>query len=228
VAITRVQTATGVGTTGTTSPSISWPAPTTAGNFLVAACGLAIVGNPTATVTLPSPWFEAVNVRNPTFNSVVIWVINNASSRSGAETFTLSLVGDTCLFLFEYSGITDATALDRTASTTGTGTQPASGTTATTTEADELLISVLANRADSTQSSPTNSFTQIATAQGTNGTITNRVNAHVYERIVSATGAYDMQATLGTSRPWSGGIATFIGEPAAQGVWTYGWDVKIG
>lgn len=217
MAVTLVQQATPGVSTGTTTPQASWPAATTAGNLLVAVVGLSLVANPGATVTPPSGWVLAGDIPSAANCQTLIYYIEGAASRSGAEVFNLTstLVNDATVFLYEYSGLASSGALDQEGEATGTSLSGSSGTTGTTAQADELAIAAVANRNVSTQSAPTNSFTQLDQAQSTSATTSNRVNTGVYSRVVAATGTYGTAVTLSgaTSRPWTGVVVTFKGAP---------------
>lgn len=208
---TPLQQATPVGTTGTTSPAISWPGATTVGNLLIAVVGISLVGNPSATLTPPSGWTLAGDIPSAANCQTFVYYIEGAASRSGAETFTLSLVNDTTLFLYEYPGMAASGAFDQEGETTGTSLTASSGTTPTTTATDQLVIAAIANRNISTQSSPTNSFTQLDQVQSTNATVTSRVNTGVYALTTAATGTYGTAVTLSgaTARPFTGVVVTF-------------------
>jgi len=237
IGATKVQSVNAV-TAVTTSVSASWPAPTTAGNLLVAVVGLSLVSNPSPpTISPPSGWTTATGaVAESAANCRThLFYIAGSASRSGSETFDWSGaldIDDSVLVLVEWSGLATTSPLDRTANTNGTSVALAvlSGTTSATTEADELVIAAIANRNVSTQGSPSNGFAQVEQAQSTNGTTSNRVNFAVYSKVVSATGAQSMQATLSgsTQRPYAGVVATFKAPAAPAGSWTYGHDVRIG
>lgn len=124
----------------------------------------------------------------------------------GADTVTVNY-GSTqfdlgCMFVAEYSGIATASALDKTATATGFGGTSNSGSTATTTQADELLIGVTSGTHTFGSYTPGSGWTERAD-------ITTGRPGHYQEKIVSSTGAYDSTATLSTNANWAAGIATF-------------------
>ena len=196
--------------TGTISGSASWPNPTTAGNLLVAVVSLGLSVNASGIVSAaPSGWVLAASRSTTNGTFTYIYYIPNAASRSGSESFTLDQVNDVVVFLYEESGILAASPLDQTAFDNGNVSNPTTGTTATTAQANEVCYGAISNRNTTAQTSPTNSFVQIDQAQSTHTTGSNRVNGGVYRRQVSATGTYGCGVTLSTSRPSSGVIATF-------------------
>jgi len=118
----------------------------------------------------------------------------------------------------ENSGLLTSGFLDKTATNTGaTSTAGDTGTTATTTQADELWVGVVgaAQTADVSQSSPTNGFTLL---DGVNIVQSGVHTSSCYlEKIVSATGAANSGTTLANSGHWGGCIATFKAVAVAVG-----------
>ena len=112
----------------------------------------------------------------------------------------------------EYSGVATTSFLDKTAVNSGIGATSTTGTTATTTQPNELLIGAIYAEYGSaavTQSTPTNSFTlrDGVDQQGAS----DHYSMGYLERIVSSTGAYGSGTTNATSDArWSGCIATFV------------------
>lgn len=109
--------------------------------------------------------------------------------------------------------ITSSSPLDKTASAdTAFGTAKSSGSTATTTQADELLIGYCTHGVSNTYTADTgNGWTLIHDLIGTGGA---RSIALQYQ-IVSATGAYASTGTLSASDDGGAAIATY--KAAASG-----------
>lgn len=118
----------------------------------------------------------------------------------------------------EWSGITSVTA-DKTTSATGSSAAPSTGTTATTTQNEELLVGVtVANSnqswtANSGGSNPSSGWTMPINETDS---ATFQAGAAVY-RTVNATGAYVHVWADTTSDNWSGVIATFKGAAGGGG-----------
>ena len=112
----------------------------------------------------------------------------------------------------EYSGVLSTSPLDKTASAanSGSNTAASTGTTATTTQANELWIGAIGLR-DSTYTlgTPTNSFTAVTSAKSTGSTTGSNAKVYFLEKSVSATGTAWSGGTVSTSSRWSGAIATF-------------------
>ncbi|HLK13067.1 MAG TPA: hypothetical protein VKW76_16950 [Candidatus Binatia bacterium] len=111
----------------------------------------------------------------------------------------------------EFSGLAPTATLDQTQVAGGTGTAPASGATAPTTQPDELLIGAIGTDGPVTDAFTAGTgytaLTGAGTAVGTDVTIDPEF------AIVSATGAYAATGTLGTSRDWAAAIATYVAAP---------------
>lgn len=197
--------------------SASWNASTTAGNFLIArVCGgRANAGGP-PTITAPGSWTSAIDctsagpVNGLAFRGQIFYIAN-ASSQSSTGTFTSQgyMMSGTLTMIFEeWSGIPTGTTLDKTAFTSnGTGTETttcSSGTTATTTQANEIVFTGwFTGRANSAFSSPTNSFT-LDNQYGSGGR-----GVATGHQVVSATGTYSSSTTMSISSNNAACIATF-------------------
>lgn len=118
-----------------TSASVSWPAATTAGNLLVAVITLSATG----TITPPTGWTLAVATSTI---GIAIYYIQNASSKSGAMTFTVPN-SRWLLELHEYNGIVTSSALVATAnsySATSTTAATTGASTANPATVNDLVI----------------------------------------------------------------------------------------
>jgi hypothetical protein len=166
--------------------------------------------NDGATVSTPSGWSVAVGQVNvgpsPPAGAVYIFYIANASSKSGSQSFTTSSFNH-LLVLAEYSGIATSTPLDQTAFAinTETDTTLTTGTTGTTTQADELIVGGVAQSSamGGSLTSPTNSFTLVDTASSVGATVA------FVQRIVSSTGTFETSVSSADTGSRSGGLATF-------------------
>jgi hypothetical protein len=184
-----------------TSPAATWPAATVSGSTLL-ACVFADFAGVNTTITPPAGWGSPIIANGTAGTTAGQWVykIENSAVRSGAETFTLGAAKAWGIALVE---VGEGGVVDQLASTASVGgtTTIASGTTATTTNATDCAIAFLCARvAGGAQTAPTNSFTQL---QNT----TANVSLGLYNRNVTATGAYSTACTI-TSAPWNGAIVT--------------------
>jgi hypothetical protein len=124
---------------------------------------------------------------------------------SGYE-FTRAVV-DIC----EYSGILTASFLDKSASSYGGPTTPAvTGTTANTTQNDELWVGAIGCYSYA-QSTPAGGFTLL------DGALYTSISNGYLELIVSATGAAASGTTPTSATLYGGCIATFFASAAAGG-----------
>ena len=146
-----------------------------------------------------------------------IWygVVNSASSSRNITITLASGVNGTFTegtyaaeaFVSEYSGMATSGFLDRTASNQGVSTESDSGTTATTTQANELCIASIV--ASAPQNNPTNGFTLTHYTAGIACDLAN------FNETLSTTGIVDTGAHIGTImngflHDYDGCIATFF------------------
>jgi hypothetical protein len=220
--ITRVQgNARG---TGTTSVSVTMASTPTNGNVLVAVIGM---NSYSASRTVSSitqtgvTWTYQIR-KGAVYNvymSVEIWlgVVGSGASKSVAVALSgeaeLGAVADIC----EYSGVATSSFLDKTATNSGHNAATNTGTTDTTTQANELWIGGTA-AATYTQSTPTNDFTLL------DGAVYSFVSCAYLEKIVSSTGAANSGTTMSTAYDWVGCIATF--KAAAAGGYALNLCIK--
>ncbi len=128
---------------------------------------------------------------------------------AGANTVTVNPPGnDTYISCVasEYSGVATTSALDRTASNSGNSTTPTSGTTATTTQAAELVIACLSHNGSAATgidlpSGYTNRYIQQNNSTYQPGSAD--------ELIVASTGAQSASWGTTASNNWFGVIATY-------------------
>lgn len=136
-----------------------------------------------------------------------------ATALVAGDTITLTFAASSraAAWVDEYSGIATASWLDKTASASDGGvaaTAADSSATATTAQADELLIGAIAIGGAFTAFTP-EVLSPVWTVDGSaasTGTVRTIENMH---RIVSATGTYSAKATWTTARDWTAGIATY-------------------
>lgn len=215
--IARVQIATGTATAAT-SISITMGSSPTNGNFLVIGCGLTgTVANQISSISQTgATWVMAVSTAIALGAGVdnEIWYAANVSSASTAITVNLSLSLSGACHAVEYSGIRTISPLDKTASATdsdaisgGNGTEPQTGTTATTSIPNELWFGSINNSASTTTGAPTNSFSYIAQAS-----VAGSFQSSL-QKIVSANGTAQTTTSWGGPPPltyaYAGNIATF-------------------
>lgn len=123
------------------------------------------------------------------------------SSESSTVTVNISSSTSCCLHVFEYSGITNETPLDKTDADGGQGisTSIVAGPMATTSQNDELIVALAGMSNDITSQQVTswsNSFTNEGQTTGLGAT---QVRLSTATRIVNTTGTYGTTATLNTN-----------------------------
>lgn len=206
-------------TTNSTGQGSIARAPTgtiSAGSLLVVMVGFGLASTPTVSVsdTQGNTYQQDARADKTTGNTPHSGIFSSIldTQLTTGDTVTVTFgtnVNYPMMALFEVTGIADTSWLDKTATATGSSTAPDTGDTATTAQADELLFSVACWQAAATFT-PGTDFTQVGTTMAT----TTKYGASQYD-IVSSTGAYDGDATLGSSQDWAICLATYKGESAA-------------
>jgi hypothetical protein len=216
VAIAFVQTVlTSAAQPGAISQVLSIPGGVTitAGNSLIVC--VATNGSKTlASVsdTKSNSYAVALSPLNGSNGSANIAAAHNVAAMTSSDTITVTLSASTTtvvVSVLEFSGLATSSVLDQTASGTGGSTSPATASSGTTAQNDELLIGAFMAVMQPTATT----FTAGAsyTAQTTIGTTvgSNDRSLITEYRIVSSTGAYTASGTFGATKTWSAALATY-------------------
>lgn len=205
---------------GTNGKSLAFDSSVATGNLLI--CCIASAGDITAVSgSVNGAFTKAVdNGQSGPLIFTEIWYKENCTGGAETISFTGGFDNFEHMAIAEYSGIATSGSLDKTASAIDVADETAysSGTTATTTQANELLIGACGN--DSTKTSvPDAGWTERY-----EGTANSRVLAF-NDQIVSATGAYKMSGDWSGNSNWVVCIATFKGaaEAPAGGITEDAW-----
>jgi hypothetical protein len=180
-----------------TTHSLTITEPTEGRLMVLVACASAVLNT-------PSGWSLAISATNDP-DVRIFYRIAPASFGTTVQFGSGSSCSASAVFM-EYSPI-DGTPLDRTAS------QPSvaqTGTTATTTQADELLIAALGaggTNADNNWSSWANSFVEEHDLASSGGGF--NITLGVAVRVVAGAGTFDTSATAGAGSGPCGCIVTF-------------------
>jgi len=187
-----------------TSITTNWTQPTQAGSLLIAVLSAqhgAAVGNFTA----PAGWQAANTSEWNNLKTTIYYYPNNPGGRT-SETFSVVSFRELVLQLIEYTGAT-AAPLDKVAANgdnAPSGGIVSTGTTPTTSQPKELIITALSMMAPATFTNPTNGFVKLDERS-----VFSMITAAVHERIVSAAGAYGHSAGVNANAQWIGAVATF-------------------
>jgi hypothetical protein len=186
------------------------------GDLLIATIGLNLAGGEHVSSIAESNvvWTKAAGYEVAGGADAEIWygVVGSGASASVTVTLTAAtpqIVVDIC----EWSGLSVSSPVDQTATSSGRSTTMTTGTTATTTQANELCVGAVcatSSGTDSGQSSPTNGFSLLDGA-GYNPASGYSMSLGYLYYIASATGTAGSGTTASTSAGlyWSGCIATF-------------------
>jgi hypothetical protein len=142
----------------------------------------------------------------------VILSAHNVTALQGGDTITLSHPSVTAraASAVEFSGLTGSGALDQTSTAVGNSTTPSSGSTSTTAQPDELLIGAIGVEGPLGDIfTPGTNYNALTRDGTTGGSGASNITIDPEYRIVSATGAYLANGTLGTGRRWAAAIATY-------------------
>jgi hypothetical protein len=193
IALTRVGTPASGSTGGSAanSFSVTVSAPT-AGNTLIAVISTrGTTGNLVTSISQTGvTWTRASQATNTAGVTVSIWYAPVAAGAGTAVTINLAASLFASAVITEYSGILSGSPVDQTASASGNSTNAVTGTTAATTQNDELWIGGIGvNDSSYTVGSIQNSFSTVTSAQSSSGATTNNAKVYALERIVSTAGA---------------------------------------
>ena len=211
-AIVRVNTAAGSNGASGGNLDLTVAAPT-AGNTLVAAITLHASSATTGVSTITQSgvmWIRAAFAPNPGNVDTEIWYAPNIPAGAGTNiTISSTYNWYAAAVIAEYSGLSSLIPVDTIAANNGTATSADTGTTATTSQANELWFGVigLAN-GTTTLGTPKNSFAIV-----TNAVETTTAKVYALEKIVTASGAADSGGTLSSPVNWNGLIVAFKGGP---------------
>lgn len=193
-----------------TTRTATYPVTATAGKLLVAVCCL---GATVAQTTIPAGWTSlvAINHNSLTFSLHLVYKVSDGTE-TGA-TFSHSASASAIrIGAYQYSGVATSSPADKSASNDDGGsgqTSLATGTTATTTQADELIFTVVGWSGGVTSPSWASATTVATVSSNTfQGLMTG-------QRIVAATGTYSDTASWTTSRFCDALIGTFKGAAVA-------------
>lgn len=215
MAIAHVQTAQATEPSGTPAFVEVNIGTTTTGNFLVIAAlwFSQTVGATPITDDGSHTWTQLGSEQVTTANQKIrLYYAYNITGRA-AHKIRLTTDGGSCfpsIIASEFSGLLTTDPQDKTAGTIGTSTTPASGVTATRSQASELLIAIQTPEfsADTTIAAGTN----VAWAIPTNGKITDgtQFSCGALEYFVASSAGTDQgQFTNGANKAWACIVGTF-------------------
>jgi len=142
------------------------------------------------------------------FGDIEIWagVVRSDADKTVNAVFTGDTIWGAAMVVCEYSGLANTNFLDQTNINNGFSASPNTGSTSTTSQADELWIGGIVMDYTS-QSVPTNGFTLLG------GTKYGECSYSYLEKIVSSTGSANAGDSGSGPWDWAGCIATFATTP---------------
>jgi hypothetical protein len=215
MSITRVQSKTAnTGGSLTFSSTLVFDASPAAGNILVIAIASLAAATPVIPTSANTTWVTMQ--ANGGSSTLCTLAIGFPRASAGATVTVLHGGGGLALAGAEYAGLSPL-SFDVLASAVGSSTSAASGSTPTTSVADELWIGAISARNTPTFSSPTNSFGIVGQTVTSIGT-TNDRSVALLERIVTSTGTANAGATLSGTNNWAAIAATFSAVASGGGL----------
>jgi hypothetical protein len=133
-----------------------------------------------------------------------IWIAQNITGGASNVVKVNHTSSGIAAIAREYSGLATASASDKVAHTTGTGTALSSGATATTTQANELVIGW-----GGTGHGATITYSNGAGFANATTSANSACQVGMDDLTVAATGAQTGLLTINTSSNWFAGVATF-------------------
>ena len=214
--VARVQSATGnTGTSAATTFNVTLGSTPVAGNTLVAVISTrgTSANRVSSIAQTGATWTRASQAANTNGTTTEIWFAPNVSAAAKIVTVNQASLRSAAVVI-EYAGILDANPVDQTSSATGNSTAPVTGTTPSTTQANEVWLGGI-GFISSTPSLGTflNSFSLVDSARSTRIPASSNAEVYALERLVNPSEAASSGGTLSTSAQWSGSIATFKTEP---------------
>lgn len=205
----RIRSATGsTGSNSASSFGVTLAGTPANGNTLVAVIATrGSVSNIVSGITQAGAvWIRAAQAVRSSITTE-IWYASGVANAGTSITVSQSAVKSAAVVI-EYSGLLVPNPLDQTGAATGTGSSLSTGTTAVTSQPNQLWLGgVGITSASTTVGSIQNGFTSVANA-ATNGS--NNAKAYALERIVSAAGPAATGGTASSSSiSWAGVITTF-------------------
>jgi subtilisin family serine protease len=195
------------------SVSAAFTSVNTAGNLIVAFVRISTATQTvTVTDTAGNSYVKAVSQAQTTDgHQVYIFYAKNIGGKTNTVTATFSSTNNhPWLAIYEYSGLSTTSPLDRTAAAQGSSTSPTCGATAATTAANELVFAGLGLVSNSTAT----------VSPGTGYTLqqqdTNTSRAANETAVVSSTGTQSASFTLSSATNYSCVVATFASTAVSQ------------
>jgi hypothetical protein len=202
-AIVLVQSAQGASAGDANTISATFASQPGAGNLLVAVAGNLVASTPST----PAGWSVAIDEAANAPGQVIFYRIAAAIEPTAVTVNGYSTATRLGLHVYEYRGIAYSAPLDQTASNTGNGTALATGTTAATSQAVELVLAAFVIDAAGSLDGWTNGFTE--RRDFANGGAAPQAAYAGADLVVSDVGGYSSDATAALAGSWRGQIVTF-------------------
>lgn len=203
----------GSGASGSSTANLGFYTSTTAGNLCLIVLTLYDADGTAPTPTTPGGWALVTSALTGRLGTFVYRATSSASRVNIVDDVSIAL-NDTVEWVadvMEISGVQVAAADQVAAASSAGSTSPASGSTATTVQANDFLMAFIGNQLIA--ESPTSITSGFSQSKYTNNET--NVRHAIYTKTVAATGTYSFSGTLATSQRWTAGIMALKLKTAA-------------
>lgn len=191
--------------------TVTLPSSPITGNAVYLLLASDATANQGTSVTATGMTFALVE-RHNTNQNVEIWQALNVGPSAGNVITVNTTAGPNSFIAFalEAFNVETVSATDQFTGNDGSSTNPDSGTTGATSQADELFLAILQQQgAGQTFSTPTNGFTLYDQLDDTGAVI----HAALLSKSATTVGTANTSVTSTTSASWEGAVATFKAAP---------------
>jgi hypothetical protein len=210
------------GSTAASPTTGTFSAATTSGNSIIIGIGDdSALTTPISSVTdNKGNTYSRTDTVKVNASSIQMWAAHNivgGSSHTITVAWSATATGRVVVLAQEFSGLATTSTLDRVASATGSSTTASGGTTASITQANELVVMCSSHSGTTAAYTVGSGYSNLITVN-----VANAATA-MQSKVVSAVGTQTGTMTIATSRIWVGIIATFKAADGATPMATGNW-----
>jgi len=197
----------------TSTTTGAFPSATTTGNLIVVSISTNGTANAVTSVTdvAGNTYTKVWSVVNSSVTSDLWYASNITGGASQTVTVSVSSTRATAVVAHEYSGIAVTSPLDKSVTATGSSNSPASGSTSTTTVANEIVIGAVAMLGGTTTFTAGSGYTNLNQQDAANVAVAQE------SLVVASTGTQAASFGASATTIWACGCITFDGAPAPVG-----------
>lgn len=195
---------------------VTFARPTTPGNLIVVVCSAA--GTLPSDLTTPGSGFTLIRGGGLRDIQQSVWYRVASPSITSLQVTALDDNKSLQLRAMEYSGMAQASVLDKVAFRYSENSSPSTGSTGTTAQGDELVLGFVTNQyASTTQYGWTGGLTRLYETTSPQSSRWSqedweRGRLSVHQAITTTTGNFSLAGRLSSSRRWIALLVTFKGQ----------------